>query len=256
MKTLKEIVLGKCEEAIKLNLDEKFHWPTINGAVINWEIAANELVISVRTQPISTIVCVFSKNTPETDPVWPLAATVLGVGVEAIPYTDAVSALPLQPSLGTLLEENIRLLKSSGDFNKFVNDLMEVVGGEFRTDLLTTVKGLVALKNSKPDWVKEELKEMMRPSDDLLWAAYEAGFINANRIGGPIKDHGHCKRGFESWSKTLPPDTLKEDGLAAENNRLRDAISGIIGYYSLVSNQNETEKRTIEILGELMTPKP
>lgn len=185
-----------------------------------------------------------SQNTPESDPVWPLAAQVLGVGhgesaglataeaaqnlrdFFAVPCPESA---PIIPTLRGLLLENIKLLKAQQP-----------------------------AESPKPDWVKEELRDAMldevqkclefiaqehkgcptevdaksalncldnarkhgqiRPSDDLLRTIAARFFEKAYKMG---QNHAEAKVSYpsddifqpiwEEYLKTIPPDTLKED---------------------------------------------
>lgn len=109
MKTLKEKVLERCFVEWHRQDDPKVNGYSIHANSGGW--------YDIRSEAGSIHYKVY-EGYPENDEVWPLAATVLGVGEEKtyrIPDLKEhrkMLGMDDAPTLQALLEENIRLLKA------------------------------------------------------------------------------------------------------------------------------------------------
>lgn len=244
---IKEKVLQKCAELSPLVGDENPPKKGVTNLSINnidddlFSISGDQFQLD------------FDSSTPDDDPVWPLAAQVLGIGEDekghnyvkellrqAFLQGRDTSGMPEKEALANFhraekeyylprfgnpqnLIDALQKIATDGnerDFDAaefaemaiedweqngkilFANKSIE--GPTIRQLLEENIRLLKAqqpTESPKPDWVKEEIKEMMQPSRQLLWEA----FLKGHNAAVPIRKE------FNEWVQALPPDTLKED---------------------------------------------
>lgn len=198
----KEKVLQKCAELRNPSapwINEE--WDLKRYVTTNrWELHRHKGLCDIRYQ--------FSDDVPDDDVVWPIAAQVLGIGVEKsfmvvnqnppLPKDEPFKPVGFGP-WGVIYPDWL-----SPEHRKLFEAF---VLGENNARKASTYRDeqfrafVSGLESPKPDWVKEEIKEMMQPSRQLLWEA----FLKGHNAAVPIRKE------FNEWVQALPPDTLKED---------------------------------------------